>query len=123
VKLCFPNPEFCALANGDLVRSGGPYTLVRRGFKTTHSTIETGMQLRATLRNGPYAWPGGYPLYFITNDGSALSFEGVLDRLESEIREIRNRFSGRIVACDVNWEDNDLFCEITGKRIECAYGD
>jgi hypothetical protein len=22
----------------------------------------------------PYAWPGGYPRYFITNDGAALSY-------------------------------------------------
>ena len=25
-----------------------------------------------------YAWPGGYPLYFVTSDGAALSFEAVL---------------------------------------------
>ena len=23
----------------------------------------------------PYAWPGGYPRYFITNDGVALSYD------------------------------------------------
>ena len=44
-------------------------------------TIKTLSDFRAAMRNGPYAWPGGYPLYFITSDGAALSFDAVKENL------------------------------------------
>jgi hypothetical protein len=34
-------------------------------------------ELKSILRAGPYAWPGGYPQYFIAGDGNALSFAAV----------------------------------------------
>jgi len=34
--------------------------------------INTVKDFGEALRNGPYAWPGGYPLFFITADGGAL---------------------------------------------------
>ena len=34
----------------------------------------------------PYAWPGGYPRYFVTNDGEALSFAAAKDNA-SQIRD------------------------------------
>lgn len=44
----------------------------------------------------PFAWPGGYPRYFVTNDGAA---------------------------CDINWENPDLYCDHSGKPIPSAYGE
>jgi hypothetical protein len=74
----------------------------------------------------PYAWPGGYPRYFITSDGAALSYKAA----ETERRLIRRairtndtRSGWRVVACDVNWEDPDLICDHTGARIESAYAE
>jgi len=74
----------------------------------------------------PYAWPGGYPRYFITADGGALSYAAA----ETERRLIRRairtndtRSGWRVVACDVNWEDPDLYCDHTGARIESAYAE
>jgi hypothetical protein len=32
-------------------------------------------QFNKDLEAGPYAFPGGYPRFFITADGEALSFE------------------------------------------------
>lgn len=82
------------------------------------------LDLKNALRNGPYAWPGGYPLYFVSTDGEALSFEAVRDNYRQVLWSMRHNVNDgwNIVAVDVNWEDPDLTCEHTGKRIECAYG-
>ena len=82
--------------------------------------------IKDVLRSGPYAWPGGYPIYFVTCDGDALSFEAV----RAEFRQVchahltDNRRDGwALCGYDVNWEDGDLTCAHTGKRIESAYAD
>jgi hypothetical protein len=74
----------------------------------------------------PYAWPGGYPRYFITADGAALSYKAA----ETERRLIRrairtndNTGGWRVVGCDINWEDAELYCDHTGYRIESAYAE
>lgn len=83
------------------------------------------LDLKNALRNGPYAWPGGYPLFFITSDGAALSFDAVRQEIRQVIWSMRHGVNDgwRVVAVDVNWEDSDLTCEHTGKRIGCAYGE
>lgn len=77
------------------------------------------------LRSGPYAWPGGYPLFFITSDGDSLSFKAARENALSIARAIRDNDRGgwRVVAVDVNWEDPDLFCADSGDRIESAYAE
>jgi hypothetical protein len=98
---------------------------LRSIFAQRFSTIETTAALRATLRGGPYAWPGGYPLYFITHDGEALSFASVRKNLATILDSIaHNHKDGwRVVACDVNYEDSTLTCADSGERIESAYGE
>jgi hypothetical protein len=85
----------------------------------------TNQDLKNQLRSGPFAWPGGYPLYFITDDGAALSFNAVRENLRSVIWSIRHGVNDgwRVVGCDVNWEDPKLFCDHTGNRIESAYAE
>ncbi len=87
--------------------------------------IKTVEDLAKALEMGPYAWPGGYPLFFITSDSAALSFKAVEDNrelIEEAIRDGDN--SGwRVVANDVNWEDSALYCDHTGDRIESAYAE
>ena len=80
--------------------------------------------LKQALRNGPYAWPGGYPMYFITSDGAALSFEAVCENYRSCLWSMRHGVSDgwRIVGVGINWEDVSLTCDRTGKPIESAYG-
>ena len=84
-------------------------------------TIE---QFRADLSE-PYAWPGGYPRYFVTSDGAALSYKAAKDESELIETAIAEDLSDgwRVVACDINWEDSDLYCDHTGERIESAYGE
>lgn len=86
--------------------------------------INTTKELKQALRNGPYAWPGGYPLYFICSDGEALSFDSVIKEYKQVLRDVKNKennYGWRVIACDVNWEDDNLFCAHSGKRIEPAY--
>jgi hypothetical protein len=99
---------------------------LRKNYRRLHTDINSVADLKATLRNGRYAWPGGYPLYFVTSDGAALSFEVV----RSEFRQVAAAIADddtcggwRVIACDVNWEDTDLHCEHSGDLIESAYGD
>lgn len=61
-----------------------------------------------------YAWPGGYPLFYLTDQNSILCPEhaNVEDEYSDETLE----------AYDVNYEDSDLWCE-HGHRIESAYAE
>ena len=90
-----------------------------------HFPIEGLRDVKACLRAGPYAWPGGYPLYFVTRDGAALSFDAAMKQFHSVASDFLDDCSTgwRIVACQVNYEDADLTCDHTGKRIPSAYGD
>lgn len=82
-------------------------------------------EFNKALERGPYAWPGGYPLYFVMADGEALSFEAA----KQEAGRIRTEIEFQMVeewipvACEVNWEDSELICAHTGARIESAYGE
>jgi hypothetical protein len=80
---------------------------------------------RQAVRNGPYAWPGGYPLFFICDDGGALCCACVKTERRNIIESVahQSRDGWRVVAADINWEDNDLNCDHCNKRIESAYGD
>jgi hypothetical protein len=82
-------------------------------------------EFRKAYRNGPYAWPGGYPLFFIASDGAALSFDAVRQNLKSVLHSIAYRVNDgwRVVGMEINWEDASLYCEHSGKRIESAYGE
>ena len=73
----------------------------------------------------PYAWPGGYPLFFICSDGAPLCFncakkEGA--RITDAIRT-NSRCGWKVIGVDVNWEDAMLYCDHCSKRIESAYAE
>lgn len=88
--------------------------------------ISTTQDFDTALANGPYAWPGGYPLYFITDDGAALSFKAASDNADLIRDELAKDMRGtgwRVVAMSVNWEDTTLVCAHTGEPIESAYGE
>lgn len=111
--------------NGDLCDSANGYRVIRAGYKRTHAEIKTTAQLKATLRAGQYAWPGGYPMYFLTSDGGALSFDTVRAELHNVLYSISRGITDGwlVVSCDVNWEDSNLCDDHTGERIKSAYGD
>jgi hypothetical protein len=82
-------------------------------------------ELRAIVKGGPYAWPGGYPIYFACADGGALSHEAVVENWKnirsSIVRDDDPQWY--VIAAGVNWEDPDLYCSHTCKRIESAYAE
>lgn len=64
-----------------------------------------------------YAWPGGYPLYYLDSEMSVLC---VACARQFEYFE---HMPYRPVAYEINWEDGDVYCDECSKRIERAYGD
>lgn len=88
--------------------------------------INTVQEFGAVLKQGPYAWPGGYPIYFMTEDGAYISFANAWKERAGIARAIidKDKSSGwRVVGYDVNWEDPELFDDHTGSRIESAYAE
>ena len=80
------------------------------------------LRLADQLVREPYAWPGGYPMYAVTDDG------GVICRFcAEEEREPIALTDGRdgwcVVDLSVNWEDLELRCDCCGREIEAAYDD
>ena len=69
-----------------------------------------------------YAWPGGYPVYHICNDGEALCPKCANDP-KNPVHEDMPDDGWRIIASDINYEDDDLFCAHCGEQIKSAYGD
>ena len=80
---------------------------------------------RKALETGPYAWPGGYPLYFLCADGEALSFKAAQENKEEIEYAIRaqDKSGWHVVAMDINWEDAMLYCAHSNDRIESAYAE
>ena len=126
--LKLPDHLFVDSCDGQLFDTRAPNwsaNPVRAIYRRTFGQITNTQQLRATLRAGPYAWPGGYPMFFVTSDGAALSFDSVRAEYAQVSRAIRegSRDGWRVVACDINYEDLDLTCEHSGLPIESAYGE
>lgn len=116
------------LLSSRIVYDDGMLEVFRSGVKRDKyrfhfQAIETVAQLKATLRAGAYAWPGGYPLYLLTSDGETLSFDAARSEFRQIAYAIRHKLNDgwRVVACDVNYEDADMVCAHTGERIESAY--
>ena len=98
---------------------------VRLKYRRTYRVIRSVAELKATLRNGEYAWPGGYPMFLLANDGGCLHFECVRKEFRNCVDSIKRHINDgwRIVGNDINYENNDMVCDHCGERIESAYGD
>lgn len=98
---------------------------LRRVFYGSKRTIETTHDLKAALRAGRYTDLGGHPLYFITSDSAALSFDSVRRKLSQVLDSVRNGHNDgwRVIGVEINYEDPDLMCDHSGERIESAYAE
>lgn len=94
-------------------------------YKTPTRSISKAREVAACLRAGKFAWPGGYPLFFIASDSEALCFDCVRKEFAQVARSMIGNYRDgwAIVACDINYEDNDCFCAHCNKQIESAYGE
>lgn len=71
----------------------------------------------------PYAWPGGYPRYAVTDDGGTLCFaclEKEKRRVLSALKDDDKRGGWFVIAFEINWE-SDLYCDNCSQVIESAY--
>ena len=105
---------------GDLYRDN---EIIRTNYDRGHRLIESVSDLKSALRNGRFAWPGGYPLYFITSDGAAISFKTAREEFASVCDSIRRGIDDgwRVIAVEINYEDSALFCAHSDEKIESAY--
>jgi len=74
-----------------------------------------------------YAWPGGYPIYYLCADSGILcpncaNTEPAVRQADKE-PDCPDSDQWRIVAGDVNWEDDSLACDHCNQRIESAYAE
>ena len=116
--------------NGDLHDTRSPNwsaNPLRTGYAYAHRNITNARELCATLRAGPYAWPGGYEFVYLTSDGGCLSTEAVRDNLRSVIGSIRTQCNDgwRVVAVFTTAEGDmdDIICDHTGRVIYSAEQD
>jgi hypothetical protein len=98
---------------------------IRPVYNYTFGQITNTQQLRATLRAGDYAWPGGYPMYMITSDGAALHFACARSNFRLVSDSVRHQYSDGwcVQAVDINYENQDLYCDQCSQKIASAYGD
>ena len=89
-------------------------------------------RVKQAIRN-KYAWPGGYPLFLLCEDGGVLSIDAAREcwrqiaqahiQTAKDARWKHANAQWLISAAAVNWEDPDLFCDHSGARIESAYAE
>jgi len=98
---------------------------LRLNYQKHHRKIKTVEDLKATLRAGAYGWPGGYQMYFTTGCGGALSFKSARENFRNIADSIQTDCNDgwRVIGCDINYEDSNLYCDDSGERIPPAYGD
>lgn len=80
-------------------------------------------QLKEAMRN-PYAWPGGYPVYPVMDDGALLCTECARKNFRNILESTRNeRHDGwHCIGAEVLWEGTE-YCAHCSKQLESAYGE
>ena len=96
-------------SEGDMLRGS---TVIRPRMSWHYRDIRTPLQLRATLRAGPYAWPGGYALELVAEDGASLCFKCARSeyRLISASIRYKYRDGWRIVGCQIADSEDESVC-------------
>ncbi|MBN30029.1 MAG: hypothetical protein CMB34_05135 [Euryarchaeota archaeon] len=78
--------------------------------------------IAADVAANPYAWPGGYPRYAITDDGGALCPACCKDEREL-IDSAYDRDGWKVIASGIHWEGPPIICDHCSAEIPSAYGD
>lgn len=72
------------------------------------------------LRWPSYAWPGGYPIFFVTGDNGVLCPNCANEHLDLTLD--KDDLQWHVVAMDVNHEDQHLYCDHCNTHLEPACG-
>ena len=105
--------------DGDCYRNDN-LQLVRKDVAKHYREIDSINKLKACLRAGEYTFPGGYRLFFITNDGACLSFSAVLDNLQSIYYSIMHDIDDgwKIIGLSSVAEcDEEVYCDHTNELL------
>lgn len=71
-----------------------------------------------------FAWPGGYPLYYLCTDGGVLCPDCANREIALIDEAIKNPGCDKqweLIGVDINYEDTSLYCDHCSKQIESAY--
>jgi hypothetical protein len=68
-----------------------------------------------------YAWPGGYPLFYLCRDNSVICAD-CANKLDQNPPQEPIMAWEVLEACDVHWEGEPMICEECNSEIESAYG-
>ena len=66
-----------------------------------------------------YAWPGGYPVFYVTNDSEVLCPQCVRENFNQCCDPDDHEWF--VTGHDTNWENPHLHCTHCNGRIEAAY--
>jgi hypothetical protein len=68
-----------------------------------------------------FAWPGGYPIFYVTKDCGVLCPNCANEnKLLTLTKQDHQWF---IIGSDINWEDETMYCDNCNRHIVSAYGD
>jgi hypothetical protein len=94
--------------------------LIRQDACRHYRNISNANELKASLRAGEYTFPGGYRLFFITNDGACLSFTSVRENFCAVLDSVKTQCNDgwRVIAMSGEHEiEEPVFCDHSGERI------
>jgi hypothetical protein len=92
--------------------------------------MQNAIYLDSNLKPTWYAWPGGYPVFYLSRNGFRDGETMELDYNEHDRSENVTcaKCAGNaaeealiLIASDVNYEDASLYCDVCSERIESAY--
>ena len=95
----------------------GPFRIGNEDEEREHNETQKISKLRADSQKGElpaYAWPGGYPMFYLDKGNNVLC---------PECANKNDEHNEPLVEYDVNWEDENLSCDHCSKHIPSAYGD
>ena len=115
---CIKAPHMFLAAGGDMFDTRDPQWTqkppVRAAFAVHKREINTAAAIKSSLRAGAFAWPGGYPIAYLTGDGDFLCPDCVRFHLRDVLAAMNDKHDTgwRVVACDT-LEDPELdeFCD------------
>ena len=95
--------------------------LVRKNYARHYRNIKTVSQFFASLRAGPYAWPGGYETYFICEDGGVLCHDCANQEKKqisySIFHGIRDGWKVESMDSTVSADEETIYCNHCNKTL------
>jgi hypothetical protein len=68
-----------------------------------------------------YAWPGGYPIFYLMDDSGTLCAQCM--NTQAEVHFTGDHDGWLVDDADVHWEGPELVCDHCNQPIPSAYGD